>query len=200
MAPDGVAPRIKGSGIHPFLAWYSGAWGQDRLARAIGRLSPDDAIALGFTETDRFAILSSSWYPASAIHALLDALLTDHSADERAAIARDGGKAIIESTLRGVYRLLFATMMTPQRYARSAQALFERFYEPGTMTKEALGDHGHLTVVRDWPGHHPLLCSFLVHTAHYVYTELGCADVRVQRTACISDGAGDCRFEVLWSA
>ena len=68
------------------------------------------------------------------------------------------------------------------------------------MTKTRLGDHGHLTVVRDWPGHHPVLCSFLVHTAQFVYGALGCRDLRIRRTACIDEGADECRFEVLWSA
>jgi hypothetical protein len=193
-----IPARIKGSGIHPFLAWYAETWGQGRLNSAVTRLTQDHAIALGFTATDRFAILSSSWYPAASIHALLDAVLSDHTAQERDRITREGARAIIQSTLKGVYRLLFATMMTPDRYARNAQMLFGRFYEPGTMTKEPL-ERGHLTIVRDWPGHHQLLCDFLIHTAQYVYDALGCNDVRVQRKSCVGSGGADCRFEVRWS-
>ncbi len=190
--------RIKGAGIHPFLAWYAGAWGEERLRRAAARIPPADAIALGFTGEDRFAILSSSWYPAPPIHSFLDALLADHTEAERDRIAREGSRAIIDATLRGVYRLLFATMMTPDRYARSAQTLFARFYDPGAMHKEPI-DGGHLTIVREWTGHHPLLCTFLVHTAEYVYAALGCRDVTARRVQCVASGAPECRFEVVWS-
>jgi hypothetical protein len=143
-------------------------------------------------------VLASSWYPAPAIHALLDGFLADHASD-RQALAREGARATIDATLTGVYRWLFETMMTPDRYGRNAQKLFSRYYEPGTMTKAPLGERGHLSIVRDWPGHHRLLCDMLVHTAEYVYAALGCRDVRSPRTACVSDGAPECRFEITWS-
>lgn len=143
-------------------------------------------------------MLASQWFPARAIHALLDRMMAEHTPDERQRFARDGAKAIIEHTLTGVYRWLFQLMMTPDRYGRSAQRLFSRYYEPGTMTKTALGEAGHLSIVRDWAGHHPLLCDFLIHTAQYVYTELGCKNVVVRRTACRATGEDHCRFEITW--
>ena len=107
---------------------------------------------------------------------------------------------IIDSKVHGVYRWLFQTMMSPERYARKAQKLFSRYYDPGTMAKTPLGDAGHLTIVRDSGGHHPLLCDMLVHTSEYVYTAFGCRNVNAPRTACVSEGAPECRFEITWAA
>lgn len=193
-----AAARIKGAGIQPFLASYSAHWGRERLLAAARSLPPD--LGAGFDLADPLlGVLPSQWFAASAIHALLDRLMDGHSEEERARIAREGAQAAIESTLKGVYRWLFERMMSPDRYARSAQRLFSRYYEPGTMVKTPLGEHGHLSVVTDWGGHHPLLCDFLFHTAEYVYEALGCREVKVRRTACVSAGARECRFEITWS-
>jgi hypothetical protein len=192
-----VAARIKGAGIVHFLRWYVDRFGQARLQGTAAAMP--DVHRVHFDPGDGvLGVLASSWYPAAAIHALLDGFLADHVHD-RQVLAREGARATIDATLTGVYRWLFETMMTPDRYARNAQKLFSRYYEPGTMTKTPLGDSGHLSVVRDWPGHHPLLCDMLVHTAEYVYGALGCRDVRSPRTACVAEGAPECRFEIRWS-
>jgi len=189
--------RMKGAGIVHFLDWYVGRFGHPRL-QATAAAIPDPHRAQFDPEDRVLGVLSSAWYPAAAIHALLDGFVADHR-DDREVLAREGAKATIDATLTGVYRWLFQTMMSPDRYGRSAQKLFSRYYEPGTMTKTPLGDAGHLSIVRDWPGHHPLLCDMLVHTAEYVYSALGCRNVRSPRTACVSEGAPECRFEITWS-
>lgn len=198
-AATSIEPRIKGAAIKPFFEWYLGRWGRNRLLEVAREIAP--ALQVGFDlEDDLLGVLPSAWYPARNIHALLDGLLSRQTARERDETARDGARAIIDSTLKGVYRWLFTTMMTPERYARNAQKLFSRYQEPGEMTKTALGETGHLSVLRGWPGHHPLLCDFLIHTADYVYRQLGCRDVKVRRTACVAEGGTDCRFEITWSA
>jgi hypothetical protein len=193
---DGIA-RMKGAGIVHFLRWYVERFGHARLRRTAAQMPEPHRVHFDLDD-EVLGVLASSWYPAAAIHALLDGFVADHP-DDREVLAREGAKATIDATLRGVYRWLFETMMTPDRYARSAQKLFSRYYEPGTMTKAPLGETGHLSIVRDWPGHHPLLCDMLVHTAQYVYGALGCKDVRTPRTACVSEGAPECRFEITWS-
>jgi hypothetical protein len=67
------------------------------------------------------------------------------------------------------------------------------------MTKTVLSPTAHLTTVEDWGAHHRVLCDFILHTAVYVYGVLGCKDLKVQRTRCISDGHPSCQFETLWS-
>ena len=189
--------RIKGAGIQPFLRWYSSTYGHERLRRHAEQIPSEHQNALDLNDA-ALGVLPSSWYDAQAVHALLDAIERDHAPDERARIVRDGATAIIESTLTGVYRWLFQTMMSLDRYARSAQKLFSRYYEPGVMTKTAIAN-GHLTVVEGWGAHHPMMCDFILHTAVYVYGVLGCKDFKVRRTACVQQGGADCRFEMTWS-
>jgi hypothetical protein len=196
--PEFAGPRIKGSGVQPFLAWYAATWGEGRLARHATWI-PTEYHSYVHVNEPLLGVLPSAWYPAPAIHAILDAVEVDHSPEERATIVRDGARAIIDATLTGVYRWLFQTMMTPDRYARNSGRLFSRYYEPGVMTKTKLGATGHLTTVDGWGAHHPILCEFLVHTAAYVYGQLGCRDLNVRRTACVRNGDADCRFEVTWS-
>ena len=189
--------RVKGSGIQPFVAWYARTWGADRLARQAAGI-PIEYHSYIDMRDPLLGILPSTWYPAPAVHALLDAVEADHTPAERETIVREGATAIIESTLTGVYRWLFQTMMSPDRYARNAGKLFSRYYEPGTMSKVPLGATGHLTVVEGW-AHHSMLCDFILHTAVYVYGMLGCNDLKVRRTACVGKGDPDCRFETTWS-
>lgn len=191
-------PRIKGAGIRPFLVWYASRHGAARLLAAASAIPSEHRAGLDL-EDPCLGVLASSWYPASSIHALLDNLVAGMPADQHQELAREGARAIIDSTLKGVYRLLFQTMMTPERYARNAQALFARFYDTGTMVKTPLAPVGHLSRVRDWSSHHPMLCQFIGHTAEYVYAALGCRDVRVRRTACVGLGDEECRFEITWT-
>jgi hypothetical protein len=190
-------PRIKGAGIRPFLVWYAARYGAGRLLAAAAAIPPAQRAGLDLDDPC-LGVLASSWYPAASIHALLDELLAGVPADQHAELAREGARAIIDSTLKGVYRLLFQTMMTPERYARNAQALFARFYDTGTMEKTPLAPAGHLSRVRDWSSHHPMLCEFIGHTAEYVYAALGCRDVKVRRSACVALGGEECRFEITW--
>jgi hypothetical protein len=191
--------RIKGAGIQPFVRWYASVYGQERLWRLAQRIPAVHQKALDLGDPS-LGVLPSTWYPAAAVHALLDAMERDHTAEERAHIVREGAHAIIESTLTGVYRWLFQTMMNTDRYARNAQKLFSRYYEPGVMTKTPMGATGHLTVVEGWGAHHMMLCDFILHTAVYVYTVLGCRNFAVRRTSCVEQGGADCRFEMTWSA
>jgi hypothetical protein len=191
-------PRIKGAGIQPFIAWYAGTWGQDRLEAVAARIPEAHRVHFHF-DRPSLGVLPSVWYPAPPVHAFLDGLAAAHTAAEQETIVRDGARAIIDATLTGVYRWLFERMMTPDRYAANAQKLFSRYYEPGVMTKVSLGTTGHLTVIEGWGAHHPTLCAFTLHTAVYVYGALGCRDFAVRRTACVGQGASDCRFEMTWS-
>jgi hypothetical protein len=98
-----------------------------------------------------------------------------------------------------VYRVLFETMMSPARYAKNAQKLFSRYYDAGTMTKTALSPTSHRSTVTGWQAHHPFLCELLLYTGVYVYRAMGCKDVKMERTACVGDGASECTFLTTWS-
>jgi hypothetical protein len=185
--------QIKGAALAEFLSWYTRVHGRDRL-----RSLPEsvlDALDLGERGS---IVLASKWYPAPIIHELLESLVRDLSAAERQRIVSDGARAVMEATLRGVYRLLFRTMMTPARYAQHSQKLWDRYYSSGRMTKRMIAPEVHATEISDWAGHHPLLCDIHVESARYIYAAMGCKNVDVRRTTCTSNGAQTCSFEVRW--
>jgi hypothetical protein len=191
--------QIKGAPIVEFLRWYTSAYGRDALVGLLAgiELSPRVSLNLSY---EHFGLLSSDWYPARAFHEVLDRVVARTPPERVAWLARESARAVIATTLKGIYRVLFSFMMSPARYAQNAQQLFGRYYRPGTFLKLPLGSRGHRTVIRDWPGHHPLLCEMIVYTGEYVYEAMGCRDVEMRRTGCISDGASECSFETTWSA
>lgn len=188
--------HVKGAAVLPLLDWYARRFGPERLAAALRRV-PEGLIEAG---EPQYGILSSDWYEARAVHCLLEAMCSGLSAEERESFAQEGGRAIIEATLTGVYRWLFQAMMTPERYARNAHRLFARFYDTGRFEKEILGPRHHRTHLTGWRAHHRIICEFFPATIGYIYSAMGCRGVRVSRSACISDGAPECTLETTWES
>ena len=189
---------IKGVAIRVFFKWYREKLGAAYVTERIAQLPPE--IRSAFDPTDeQLGILDSEWYPAGLVHALLDSAARGLSPVERRQLMRDGARVALAATLRGVYKLLFDSMMTPDRYLRRAQSLFSRYFNTGTMTKVAEGPYAHLTLITDWGSHHPLLCDFILYTAETVYGAMGCQNVESTRLSCISDGGELCSFRVTWS-
>jgi hypothetical protein len=196
----GVEPKVKGVAVREFMRWYVSAHGTRALEKAIAAMPPEEARHLHL-EQPALGLLAGTWYPASMIHRLLDGMGAGLRGHERAALIRDGAHATIHHTLSGVYKLLFQAMMSPERYARNAQQLFARYFNTGTMEKTPIttpDGQGHLSVVRDWTSHHPMLCDLLSCTAEYVYAELGCRDVEVKKTGCVASGQAECTFVFTW--
>lgn len=188
--------HVKGAAVLPLLDWYARRYGQERLQAALRGASG----ALIDTREPQFGILASGWYEAGAVHALLESLCASFTPEERESFAREGGRAIIEATLTGVYRWLFQAMMTPERYARNAHRLFGRFYDTGNFQKEILGPRHHRTHLTEWRAHHRIICEFFPATIEYIYSSMGLKGVRVRRSACIDDGATECTLETTWES
>jgi hypothetical protein len=196
-APVAVEPMIKGAGIAPFLTWYARTRDASELVGLVDGLPPH--IAGVFDAHDEaLGVIASAWYPAPSAHALLDGIMAGRSEGEWKEIARQGAHAVVASTLRGVYRWLFETMMSPERYAKNAQKLFSRYFNTGIIQKTTPAPRQHLSVIRDWTSHHPMLCELLIRSGEYIYPALGCTDVVLVKQACVSEGGDECRFAIRW--
>ena len=195
---DAATPHVKGAALGRFLDWYVQRFGTELLGERLAVLPPD--VAGAFEVRDGLPhVIASRWYPIVALHALIDEMLADYSPAARTAFAREAARHTAESSLRGIYRFLFETIMTPERYVRRAHKLFSRFYDTGTMTKLQTAEHEHTTIITDWNGHHPVLCDVLLYGGEFIYPSLGCRDVRVERVSCVATGGSDCRYVVRWS-
>jgi len=68
------------------------------------------------------------------------------------------------------------------------------FEEPGPN-----GERRAESIVRDWPGHHPVLCTVTIETMCAIFETMGCREVEWRRTKCISkDGGRACVTERTW--
>ncbi len=203
MAEDATAPnpavgRIRGSAVYHFVRWVQDNVGVDVLDRAAERIPRHlrDGIHPGEMV---LGILSSKWYRADAIHALLDALLADPDAPTLAQLAREPIEEVMNKTLRGVYRALFSWLATPDRYAKYAAKLWSSYYGDGEFVVVADDDdRGSVTTISQWSGHHPLLCEANLEAARTIYTYMGCVGVEVERNTCVDEGAPTCRYTVRW--
>jgi hypothetical protein len=189
--------RIKGEAIRQFLRWYVDKWDQERLFNYVRELPPHAANEFDIHQP-HLGVIASSWYPAASFHALIDAMLSGYLPEQRRSFAREAAKATIDATFKGVYRFLFETMMTPDRYAARAQKLFRRFHDTGTITKEAIGPSTHLTRITRWSSHHTVLCDTMLFTGEYVYPMLGCRNVTTHRLGCVATGNAFCSYEIRW--
>jgi hypothetical protein len=190
-------PKVKGAPVAVFFRWLRDTRGSAVAAEMVEAVEPQYRELFDATKPN-LGIISSSWYPAAPLHQMLDRLLRGRSREEVTELVRGSAEAVISDTLHGVYRVLFSAMMSPERYARNAQKLFSRYYDQGTMIKEA-GPKSHLSTIRDWRAHHPFFCGQILYTSVYVYQAMGCKQVQSKRLSCISTGAKECAFEISWS-
>jgi hypothetical protein len=189
--------RIKGAAFREFVCWYGDTRGPTALRQAALRgkvtepLNPNHP-ALG--------VIASVWYEAEIVHRLLDGMTMGLSNTEIQALANDGSAAVMGATLRGVYRVLFAWMATPARYARYAPKLWSAYYDSGQVRIEMPHDRCAISHVRDWSTHHPVICELNRGAARAIYTAMGRRGVQVERQACVTDGDAECRFRTTWNA
>jgi hypothetical protein len=191
-------PKIKGAGIREFFKWYLDKFGPDYVAARLAQL-PEEVRQQIVPNDPHLGVEAGEWYPAELVHALLDSAALGMSPNDRKALMREGAQAALKSTLRGIYKLVFDVMATPDRYARRAHGLFSRYFNTGTMTKIVESPGAHLSLIHDWGSHHPLLCDFVQYTAETVYGAMGCKNVVSTRLSCISHGGEFCSFRVTWA-
>jgi len=202
--PSPLAPQtkalghIKGAAFRELLAWYGRTHGQDHLLSHVQAMPRALAAELD-PRREALGVLSSHWYPAEVVHALLDEITRGRSPAELDALTRDASRAVMQATLSGLYRVLFEWMATPARYARYAPKLWSSYYDSGRLSIDY--DEGAaraISTVSHWPGHHPLICDLNRGASPVIYTTMGCKEARCTRLSCVSRGDAECRFVTTW--
>jgi hypothetical protein len=145
-------------------------------------------------------VLAFRWYSARAIHSLMDAILKGHSVSEREHLAREGARVVISRTLKGLYRAIFQTLVSPDRYLRNTNRVWKAFHDTGRVEGRAVGPGHHRTVLYEWYGHHPFIEQLNTFAAKLIYEALGCESVRVE-TGQVEDEHGRPAYtlDVFWS-
>lgn len=191
--------RIKGAAFREFVAYYRATYGATALAAHV-RAMPE-RLAQELDESDPvLGLLASQWYDAEVVHALLDEIARDKSEAALRELAAGASSAVMRATLRGLYRVLFEWMATPERYARYGPKLWSSYYDSGEMVTELMADgRGSIALVRNWSSHHPLICELNRGASVEIYAAMGCQDVACERAQCVSFGDPECRFITRWS-
>jgi hypothetical protein len=193
-----ISGHVKGAAVHELLVWYEHELGRDRLTEAVQRVPLELRSKLGLDfGRDSLGILTSRWYDSEAMFSLLDVVGTGLGAAERIAVGERAADAVIRKTLRGVYRVLFSWLATPERYASFAERLWRSYYDTGTMAVVSVGERAVCTI-RDWRSHSQLGCEMNRAAAMAIYRAMGCAGVTTRREACVGEGASECRFVTTW--
>lgn len=189
--------RVKGIALREFVRWYQKTHGNDAAEKAWQSL-PEHLRAPLDPSRECFGLLAGSWYPIEIATGLLEAITWGLAPDERTALLKSGITHALDVTLTGVYRVLFATLVTPERHAKYAQKIWSSYYDTGRVEGRILGPGRAEQIVTAWNGHHPLLCELSIWSLTLFHERMGCRDVKVSRTSCMRDSAA-CRFVIAWT-
>jgi hypothetical protein len=190
--------RIKGVALRQFLIWHQEQLGEPAFRALFATLAPDLSSQLT-VGAEALGIRASQWYDCRLIHGILDALTLDMSEDERLALTVEGSQAVMDHTLRGVYRSLFEWMANPERYARHGSKIWSTYYDSGDFAIESFAeDRRAVCTIRDWSSHHPILCDMNRGASTAIYRAMGLPDANCIREACVSRGGSECRFVTTW--
>jgi hypothetical protein len=176
--------------MREMLIWYVTRYGRVEADRVFRAIPPDRAKILSRAEP-AFGILSSNWYPMSLVRPVLDAA-TAGLTDEGRALVREANSVMVPRMIRGVYKVFFDMVATPDRYARHVQRLWRRLHTTGDRAMVIRKPGEAFSVVEHWPGHHPTLCWTVIYTMAYVFEAMGYKTWEVERVACVAHGGKRC--------
>ncbi|AKF07139.1 hypothetical protein DB32_004288 [Sandaracinus amylolyticus] len=163
-------------------------------ARLLEEGSPDVARIL----RERF--VATQWYPVAGIEELISRPAQMLGRDPLD-YARSLGGSVVSEAAGTVGRTVMSLFATPQRVAKHFDSIWQQAYDSGHVEGAYDEARGVLVVERsDWAGHGPLLCMTLLGTILAISDGMnGHRVAAATRTACISEGAPRCRFELRYA-
>jgi hypothetical protein len=183
-------PKTKGAAIREMLLWHDQRYGHAATVALCERVPPHLRGMLDLTQP-ALGILGATWYPASLTYPMLDRVLEQYGGDGRelaAAVNRD----LVPKMIKGIYRMIFQTVASPELYARHVHRIWRRLHTTGDRRMLIVAPGEAFSVVENWPGHHPFLCWTTIYTMAYVFEAMGYKHWSVERTACVSHGGERC--------
>jgi hypothetical protein len=125
--------RVKGVWVGDAIGAYLkiAPEGRARLAEALAALPPSMVPGLD-PKSDSFGILTASWYPEELLHVVVETITRDLDAAARDKLAMQLAQAVSQKTLRGVYRVFFRLLATPQRFCEHVERLWSTSHDSGS--------------------------------------------------------------------
>ncbi|MCA9609744.1 MAG: hypothetical protein KC619_29300 [Myxococcales bacterium] len=197
MSAEPPIPRVKGSALAYWLTWYAQHRDPAELGAIAARIPPEERGEIDPT-SPTLGVISTAWYPAHAVGRILDGVTEGMSAKERAQLIEESTAAGVEQGIRGIFKLAFELLATPERYAKHIQRFWDQLHDTGTRRVEIVGPGEAISIIEDWPGHHPLLCTVTMETMAAVFRRMGLEDVEVMRVECVGAHDPRCKAIVRW--
>lgn len=165
--------------LREFVAWY-GETHPGKLQEVINEL-PSELQAPFDSAPPTLGMLPSRWYPAPAVHAVVDSMLEGMRPADVEQLARAAGSTTVARMKdQGVYNLLFRWVLRPSNYSKIIQAMWTLNYDSGRLEN------------------HPFLCRTNVAVKLNVWEAMGCANASIDEQFCISQGAPYCGSIISW--
>jgi hypothetical protein len=183
--------------VREAFLWYERTYGEERARDLLTGL-PDEL--RGYVDADRPAlgILPSTWYPVALVHHALDRA-TEGERNGGRALARAAVDGIAPMLVRGVYKILYRALASPELYARHVPRMWRQLHSTGSRTLTIRAPGEALSVVEGWDGHHPALCWITIFTMATLFESMQFTKVSVDRIACVSNGAPRCETVLRYS-
>jgi len=194
-----AASRVKGSGLLGYVEWFVEEHGAEHLYSLV-RAIPEAERGTLTVEHPTLGLIATGWYDSSFAHRLLDAMTRDLSAAERTDVARRASDYSVNLAVRGVFKLAFQLMGTPERYAKYIQRFWSQLHDTGERRVQIVSPGVAISDIEYWPGHHPFLCEITTETMAAVFRQMGCTEVEVNRIECVDHGDSRCRAMLRWQA
>lgn len=188
---------IKGGAVRELLLWYESTRGRGYVSGAVARLDPAHTRDLA-PERFTMGLLPSSWYPAEVAHACLDSLAAIHGEDGMRDLLRQGNAVVVSRMARGLYRLLFKLVGSPELYAKHIQTAWGALHNTGKREVRIERPGYAVSTIEGWAGHHPWLCEVTTETMRAIFEAMGCTDLELARTKCVSQGSPRCEAFVRY--
>lgn len=185
-------PLVKGSAIREFALWYEARNGRAYVDEVLLRL-PSELHDHIWPERHALGLVANDWYPSPVVHALLDTVAGGRSEREMSALMREATAFTVRRLSRGLYQFLFRMVASPALYARHIQKAWGMLHTTGRRAISLAEPGVANSTIEDWPGHHRWLCELSMETMRAVFEAMGCIELDLTRTECVSKGDPLCR-------
>jgi hypothetical protein len=188
--------RTKGLAWAEMIRVYERVHGRDSLRAALATM-PDrwrHGLDIGHPT---LGILDGGWYLEEQRNAFFTAITAGVPILQQQTLARAFSKGVMERSLRGLHRMIFAVMATPERFVKHAQSLWDLHHDTGELRMTQLSPTSIEAAVLRWPTHHPFGCMCNHYSCLVTLEAMGCSDTTELRK-CIAEGAPECVGVYYW--
>jgi hypothetical protein len=190
--------RTKGMGWSSMIRWYERQYGRAKLLEVVAQMP--ERYRRGLDERhETLGVLEATWYAEDARNSFFEVISTGLTPTQQNALARGLTDAVMQRSVRGLHRVIFELMATPERFVKRAQSFWDVHHDTGRLKMKLLSPTSAQAAVVEWPGHHPFGCLCNHWACVHAFAAMGCKEI-VQQRVCTSDGAAECTGIYYWRA